>query len=123
MIISYYKQEEDIYYPEKFVKYVLDDQGYNLQYIIRKYFEFENKQIAGFEMHCYERYFLYIFDDLIFNYRSRLKNNRITENENRIKTEQELEDLKLGAQPGFEPVFKDVPGFSELKKINRFTDI
>ena len=92
----YERKNDDIYYPEIFVKYIVHQKKQNIKDIIKNYIKYENKQINQKEMHCYERYYLYIFSDLINNYRARLENNFVSSFDNEDKTADELYILLAG---------------------------
>lgn len=88
----------DIYFPEKFINHVTFVLNLGIRDIIKKYIDFEKGQLRGDDMSCFERYFLYIFYDLINNYRVRLKNEYVSEHANKIQTEKDLQMLKNGIE-------------------------
>lgn len=96
IVDSYTEKTDDIYYHTAFVNYVCKKQNMQIKDIIKYYKIYETKKINQHEMNTYENYFLYIFSDLITNYRAR-KRKKVTGENNRNKTEYELAQLLQGA--------------------------
>ncbi|MGD8305196.1 MAG: hypothetical protein PVF17_00955 [Ignavibacteria bacterium] len=114
-LVDHHREKtNDIYYPQAFVCYVCDQQNMCIEDIIKFYKIYETKKINQHEMNTYENYFLYIFSDLINNYRARKAKNIKGEN-NRTKTEYELSQLMQDQKIEIER--EPVPTLEDLKII------
>jgi len=123
IVDNYIKKTDDIYYPTSFVNYVCNKQNMQIEDIIKYYTIYETKNINGHDLNTYENYFLYIFSDLINNYRAR-KRKRILGESNRIKTENELNrllnDTKIEIEREPEPTANDIQEIKDIfKSLNK----
>lgn len=111
------EKTDDIYYPTTFVDYVCNKKNMQIEDIIKYYKIYETKNMNGHEMNTYERYFLFVFSDLITNYRARKRRKC---DDNRIKTENELNmllnDTKIEIEREPDPTPEDMQLIKEMFK-------
>jgi hypothetical protein len=108
----------DIFYPDKFVRFVCNEEMLDFAAIKKKYGELEKKKFfTEQELNTYENFFLFIFDIIITNYRVRAR--KINQEINLKKAEQELVSFQEGKPIYSEKVYTEMDIYNKIKSENK----